>query len=89
MREETINIPGRDQEETVNIISRFIRNKAEESRTSGVVIGLSGGLDSSITAYLCAKSLENDQILGIIMPTITTPLEDVEDAISVAEALGN
>jgi NAD+ synthase len=88
MREETINIPGIDKEETVNIISGFIRDKAEESRTSGVVIGLSGGLDSSITAYLCAKSLKNDQILGIIMPTITTPLEDIEDAISVAEALG-
>lgn len=88
MREETINIPGRDHEETVKIISRFIRDKVEESQTSGVVIGLSGGLDSSITAYLCAKSLKNDQILGIIMPTITTPLEDVEDAISVAETLG-
>ena len=73
MQEETINIPGKDHEKTAKIISRFIEDKVEESQTSGVVIGLSGGLDSSTTAYLCAKTLKNDQILGIIMPTITTP----------------
>jgi NAD+ synthase len=88
MQEETTSIPRKDQEKTANIISEFIADKIDESRTSGVVIGLSGGLDSSTTAYLCAKILKNDQILGIIMPTVTTPEEDVEDAISVAETLG-
>jgi NAD+ synthase len=88
MLEETTIIPKKDQEKTVKIISEFIKDKTDESHTSGVVIGLSGGLDSSTTAYLCAKSLNKDQILGIIMPTVTTPEEDVEDAISVAETLG-
>jgi NAD+ synthase len=88
MQEETISIPVKDQEKTAKIISRFIADKVEESQTFGVVIGLSGGLDSSTTAYLSAKTLKNDQILGIIMPTVTTPEEDIEDAISVAEALG-
>ena len=88
MLEETTIIPKKDQEKTVKIISEFIKDKTDESHTSGVVIGLSGGLDSSTTVYLCAKSLDKDQILGIIMPTVTTPEEDVEDAISVAETLG-
>ena len=88
MQEETINIPRIDQEKTVKLISSFIDEKVTESKTSGVVIGLSGGLDSSTTAYLCAKTVKNDQILGIIMPTVTTPSEDIEDAIIVAEALG-
>jgi NAD+ synthase len=88
MLEETTIIPKKDQEKTVKIISEFIKDKTDESHTSGVVIGLSGGLDSSTTAYLCAKSLDKDHILGIIMPTVTTPEEDVEDAISVAETLG-
>jgi NAD+ synthase len=88
MQEETISVPVKDQEKTAKIISRFIADKVDESQTLGVVIGLSGGLDSSTTAYLCSKTLKNDQILGIIMPTVTTPEEDVEDAISVAEALG-
>ncbi len=88
MQEETISIPMKDQEKNVNSISRFIADKINESKTLGTVIGLSGGLDSSTTAYLCAKSLKKDQILGIIMPTVTTPDEDVKDAISVAEVLG-
>jgi len=88
MQEEKTIIPRKDQEKTANIIFEFISDKISESKSSGVVIGLSGGLDSSTTAYLCAKSIDNDQILGIIMPTVTTPDEDVEDAISVAETLG-
>ena len=88
MQEETINIPRRDQEKTVKSISSFINEKVNESQTSGAVIGLSGGLDSSTTAYLCAKTIKNDQILGLIMPTVTTPPEDIEDAIIVAETLG-
>jgi NAD+ synthase len=88
MQEETINIPKRDQEKTTGSISSFIDEKMKESQTSGVVIGLSGGLDSSTTAYLCAKTIKSDKILGIIMPTVTTPSEDIEDAIIVAETLG-
>jgi len=87
MQEET-NIPRRDQEKTAGLISSFIDEKMKESQTSGVVIGLSGGLDSSTTAYLCAKTIKSDQILGIIMPTVTTPSDDIEDAVIVAEALG-
>ncbi len=88
MQEETVSIPKKDQKKTAKVISEFIADKIDESHTSGIVIGLSGGLDSSTTAYLCAKTIKNDQILGIIMPTITTPDEDIEDAISVAESLG-
>ena len=62
MLEETINIPSIDQEKTVRLISSFIDKKLKESQTSGVVIGLSGGLDSSTTAYLCAKSINSYHI---------------------------
>jgi NAD+ synthase len=88
MQEETINIPRKDHVKTAKIISRFIEEKVKESHTSGVVIGLSGGLDSSTTAYLCAKTIKTDQTLGIIMPSATTHAQDVEDAIIVAESLG-
>lgn len=87
MQEETNNIFGKNQEKTANKITKFIADKKDESHTSGMVIGLSGGLDSSTTAYLCAMAVGNDQILGIIMPTTTTPKEDIEDAITVAETL--
>ncbi len=88
MKESNTIISWKDQEETAKVISRFIACKVDESNTDGVVIGLSGGLDSSTTAFLCSKALKTDQILGIIMPTVTTPSEDIEDGIAVAEMLG-
>ncbi|MDD3985236.1 MAG: NAD+ synthase [Methanobacterium sp.] len=87
MQEETNNILGRDQEKIANKITKFITDKKDETQSSGIVIGLSGGLDSSTTAYLCAKAVKSNQILGIIMPTTTTSNEDIEDAITVAKTL--
>jgi NAD+ synthase len=88
MNEKQTIIPNKDMEKTAVILSKFISDKVNESKTSGVIIGLSGGLDSSLTAYLCASILKKEQILGIIMPTVTTPDQDINDAISVAENLG-
>jgi len=87
MQEKNINIQFEDGEKTINNISKFILDKVTGAGSSGVVIGLSGGLDSTTTAYLCSKSLKKEQILGIIMPTVTTPQEDIEDAVTVAENL--
>lgn len=88
MKEKTIDIPMDNGEKTIKNISEFIKNKVSESKSAGVVIGLSGGIDSAATAYLCARSLEKEQILGIIMPTETTSYDDIEDAVTVAEELG-
>ncbi len=75
-------------EYVVSTICDFIRQKVEESRCKGIVIGLSGGIDSSVTAFLSVRALGKDKVLGLIMPYVTTPREDVEDAIKVAEMLG-
>ncbi len=69
-------------------ICRSIREKVEERGCRGVVVGLSGGIDSSVTAFLSVRALGKDRVLGLIMPYVTTPKEDVEDAIKVAEMLG-
>jgi NAD+ synthase len=37
-------------------------------RRRGVVLGLSGGIDSSVVAALCARALGNDRVLGLLMP---------------------
>ncbi len=66
----------------------FIRETVEKANANGVVIGLSGGIDSSTTAFLCVKALGKDKVLGIIMPERDTKKEDIEDAIKVAEILG-
>jgi len=72
----------------IDKIIEFIRREVEESGASGVVLGLSGGIDSSLTAALCVRALGGDKVLGLIMPTSFTPKEDLEDAINLARDLG-
>jgi len=67
---------------------KFIRKVVEEANASGVVVGLSGGVDSSLTAALCTRALGRERVLGILMPTSFTPKEDIEDAYEMAEMLG-
>lgn len=80
-------IPHKNKESTTQIIIEFIQEKIKESDSNGLVIGLSGGLDSSVIAYLCAKAIDKDNILGLILPSKTNSPKDIEDAIKVAENL--
>lgn len=83
-----VSVPKIDLEKTVNEIIDFIRTIVRRSGASGVVLGLSGGIDSSVVAALCARAIGGERVLGVIMPTDFTPREDIEDAIELAKLLG-
>jgi NAD+ synthase (glutamine-hydrolysing) len=53
-----------------------------------VVIGLSGGVDSALTAAIAADALGPENVIGVRMPSRYTSGESLEDAGLVAEALG-
>lgn len=82
------NIPPLEVEKTLRSISNFIESSLIQSNTQGLVIGLSGGLDSSTTAMLCAQVVNKDKILGLILPSNTTSKTDVDDAVELARDLG-
>lgn len=86
--EGEFEFPKLDAQNAVEKICCFIKSKLEESKANGLVIGLSGGIDSSTVAYLCARVVESDKIMGLILPSETTSQEDIEDAKTVAENLG-
>jgi NAD+ synthase len=65
-------------------IEDFIKRKARGF--SGIVVGLSGGVDSSVVAQLCANAIGKDRILVLIMPYEWN--ENMDDAVSFAEQLG-
>ncbi len=88
MRQKLTVIPQLDVKNTTKIICDFIRDKLEESKAEGIVMGLSGGIDSSIVAYLCARAVEKEKIMGLVLPSETTSPEDIEDAVNLAEELG-
>ncbi|MHC1626471.1 MAG: NAD+ synthase [Methanoculleaceae archaeon] len=61
-------------------IEEFIRDCLRESGAGGVVIGISGGIDSAVAAALCVRALRPSRVLGLLMPSSVTPPEDMEDA---------
>ncbi len=70
-----------DLEKTVSIITRFIREYVYASNADGVVVGVSGGVDSSVALVLAVKALGPEKVHGLIMPdSETTPKQDIEDA---------
>ena len=52
------------------------------------VIGLSGGIDSAVTAVLAAESLGNDNVIGVSMPSRFSSQGSVDDAVKLAQNLG-
>ena len=65
----------------------FIKRQVKEARADGVVFGLSGGIDSTVTAYLC-KSAMNDRCVAMIMPNLEfTPDSETNDGLAVATRL--
>ena len=58
-----------DLEKITDQICDFIKDEISNNfQKSGAVVGLSGGIDSTITAALCSRSLNSENVLGIIMP---------------------
>lgn len=78
-----------DLEKAQNRIIDFIRDKTGKAGVSGAVVGISGGIDSALTATLAVKALGKDRVLGVHMPENgLTPAVDSEDARTLADWLG-
>jgi len=83
---ESLNI---DYQKVEYEILEFIRKIIGETRAKGVIVGLSGGIDSSVVVILCVKALGPEKVVGLIMPdSKVTPPSDIKDAESLAVKLG-
>ena len=74
------------QAETVKI-EKFISTQLKDLGKDGVVLGLSGGLDSSVCAYLCTRVLSRDKILTLILPEKDNNPLNMEHAKLIANTL--
>lgn len=68
-------------------IQQFISTYVSESSMNGLVLGLSGGLDSSVVLKLSANALRPSRVIALILPSDMTPKEDVEHAIELANSV--
>jgi NAD+ synthase len=70
-------------------IEAWIRKTVlRDLRRSGAVIGLSGGIDSSVTAALCARALGKDRVFGVLMPEGESSDDSARLAVMLADSLG-
>lgn len=71
-------------------IKEFIHYQVEDAGASGVVVGLSGGIDSALTAKLCVDALGVDRVVGVILPYGfgDQATQDQDDGEMVAQWLG-
>jgi NAD+ synthase len=82
-------LPNPDYNKVSMRIQEFISEKVRREGASGVVVGLSGGIDSSVVLDLASKALTPHRVLGILMPRRNiTPARDVRDAELLASDLG-
>jgi len=78
-----------DWQEVETKIKRFIKDYVQKSGAKGIVLGLSGGIDSCTVAALSALGIGGDRVLGLILPEKETyNAKDVEHAKLVAEKFG-
>ena len=81
-------IADQDYLEITNNMEQLLLDRIQESNSKGVVLGLSGGIDSAVLAYLCGRIIRNNT-LAIIMPdTGITPSMETKDALRVVAETG-
>jgi NAD+ synthase len=85
----TQNVLNLNWEEVKTKITHFIRDYVEKSKAKGIVLGLSGGVDSSTAAALSAMAIGGNKVLGLMLPERETyNPKDVKHAELVAEKFG-
>ena len=73
---------------TTRILVGFIRDEIEKAGMKRAVLGLSGGIDSALSAYLSAQALGPENVLAVRMPYRTSAQASLADADAVIESLG-
>jgi NAD+ synthase len=67
-------------------IESFVRKVVKRASADGVVVGLSGGVDSAVVGALCVRALGKERVLALLMPSDHTPEVDISDAQVLADS---
>ncbi|WP_129112710.1 NAD+ synthase [Halegenticoccus tardaugens] len=75
-------------EATREHVVAFIRDTVDAANAEGAVLGLSGGIDSTLTAYLAVEAIGEAGLHGLVLPSAVNADENMSDAERVAGTLG-
>jgi NAD+ synthase len=70
------------------VLTGFLDNEVRKAGFHRLVVGLSGGVDSALSAYLAAEALGPENVWGLLMPYRTSSPESAQHATLVVQALG-
>jgi NAD+ synthase len=77
-----------EPQKVIRIVADFIAKETQKRNSEGVVVGLSGGLDSSVAATLAVQALGPRYVFALILPDSNiTPKSDIYDAQHLAKCL--
>jgi NAD+ synthase len=76
-----------DYDKVINDIQQWIKHYVSNTNVDGIVIGISGGVDSAVTSTLCVKAIGKQNVIGLSLPCLSIP-QDLKDAKIVADFLG-
>lgn len=77
-----------DYEETAEKIAAFIRGVVNEKKAKGMIVGVSGGLDSAVVAFLGVKAIGAERVHGFFLPDRDTAPESRRHAEMIADKAG-
>jgi NAD+ synthase len=88
MNREILNeVIGQDYAKIQQGIEMFLKNSVSQNKADGVIFGLSGGIDSTVVAYLAAR-IFGKRALALVMPDSTvSPSNETSDALKVVGEL--
>lgn len=89
MNQEIIDeIKNQDYPTITSTIENFLQEQMERNHSEGLILGLSGGIDSAVLAYICKRKFP-DKTVAIVMPdTAITPKSETEDALKMISLTG-
>ena len=76
------------ESQVLDVTTFALKEYCENTGLKKVVLGLSGGIDSALTAALAVKAIGAENVLGVLMPSMFSSEGSVVDSLKLAENLG-
>ena len=73
-------------DQVINDIQQWIKHYVADTNIEGIVVGISGGIDSAVTSTLCVNAIGKQKVVGLGLPCLSIP-QDLKDAKIVTDFL--
>lgn len=80
--------PASPEREVFDALVLGVRDYARKTGFASAIVGLSGGIDSALTAVIAVRALGPEQVTGVLMPSPISSQGSIDDAYALANALG-